>query len=206
MKLWGQLLGSRKNLDLSRISPEEIRRDEIMLEREEKKLDAEVEECQARIRTVTRETVDSGQKCQARVATRKILLLKERIADKEQALTSISKSLRALGRLRLLSQQAGRAVGSEVLARLQALPQHDLTRVLCGEMALREAREKGLDSILDILGGPAGTSDFSPVDEEERALFDALVSAQEAGDPSLATAFIADRMEQQRERTLELAT
>lgn len=198
MKLWGKLFGSR-SFDLSQVTPEEIRTDEISLERQERKLEAEIDACQERIDAIARETVESGKRSRARSAARNIMLLKERIADKERALVGISKSLRALGRLSLLTQSAAALAPSGVLCRLQSLPQADLSRLLCGEMAQAEARERGLDSIVSLLGASTAMGDDLESDPEAASLQAVFERAIEAGDPTLVTAALAEKEEGQNE-------
>lgn len=194
MKLWGKLFG-RKSFDLSQITPEEIRTDEITLERQERKLESEIDACQGRIDAIVNETVAAGKRSQARSATRKIMQLKERIADKERALKGISKSLRALGRLSLLTQSAASLAPSGVLARLHSLPQGDLSRLLCGEMAEAEARERGLDSIVEMLSAYSAMDDGMEGDPEAASLQAAFERAIDAGDPTLVAALIAEDAE-----------
>lgn len=195
MSLWGRLFGRRDGLDLSSISPEDIRTDQIALERQEDRLDEEVEQCQRRIDEIVNDVVAGGKKNKARAAARKVMQLKERIVDKEQALDMISRSLMALGRLQRLVGNSEQLVRSGVLGRLQKLPQADLTRLLCGEMARAEAKSMGLDTVIEMLQGPATAVEPLAMSQETARLTAAFEAAIEAGDPTLVSAVVAEDLD-----------
>ena len=195
MKLWGHLFGNRQKLDLSSITLEDIRGDEIALERQEDRLEREIGQCHQRIDAVVHEVVEAGKKSKARVATRRVIQLKERIVDKDQALDMISRSLIALGRLRRLVGNAEQAVKSGVLSRLQGLPQADLTRLLCGEMARSEIATRGLDAVVEMLEAPVTHTQMAEADDEAAELMRVFEEAIEANDPTIVTQAVARDLE-----------
>lgn len=205
MNLWGRLFGRNAQFDLASVRQEDIRADEIALERQEVRLDQEIEQCERRIQDVVQQTVEAGRKSKARVATRQILQLKERIADKEHALDTIGKSLIALGRLRRVVEGVDRLAPSGVLTRLQSLPQADLNRLLCGEMASKEAASRGLTAVLEMLEGPLTEAEKAPMSAEYEALLRTLETAIEAGDPSLVTVAVSEELEAERAAVLARA-
>lgn len=198
MNLWGRFFGRKDGVDLSSVTPEDIRADEIALERQEQRIDQEVEQCQQRIDVIARQVVEAGQKSKVRAATRQILQLKERISDKEHSQAMISKSLIALGRLRRVIEGSEHLVKSGVLGRLQSLPQADLSRLLCGEMARSEVASKGLNAVVELLEGAATDLEPVSVDSEAARLMAAFDAAIEAGDPTLVTNLVGEEVEAER--------
>jgi len=195
MNLLGCIFSRFGRFDLSTVRPEEIRADEIALEHQESKLDDEIDRCTQRIAQITQQVVDSGSKSKARVATRKIMQLKERIGDKEHAQATVSRSLIALGRLGRIIAGRERLAASGVLGRLQSLPQGDLNRLLCGEMARREIADNGLEDVLQVLGSHGAGLQEVPVDAEAERLMQAFDAAIEANDPTLVTSMVAEEID-----------
>lgn len=165
------------------IKPEDIRADEIGLEREEKRLEAALDEAQSKIDEITGDTVASGRKSGVPRATRKIMQINDRVRVHEAELAQVSRQLIALGRLRRLVEGTELAA-SGVLDSLKHLPQAQLERVLSGALARDELARDGLAQVADMVNVPPRAETAEP--EDARQLREALEAAIDAKDPALA--------------------
>jgi len=195
MSMISRIWNWNNRFDLSQVKPEEVRADQIALERQELRLQEEIERAQARIDDITEKAVEGGRRSHARTATRKIMQIKEVIKDRERALAIVSRKLVALGRLRRLLDGSGCEEVSTVLSRLQRMPQGVVERVLAGEMAREEARERGLLDVVEMLNGPVTEQDEIEESPEAMAIMGAIVAAQEAHDATIAQRAVAAHLE-----------
>jgi len=179
-----------RKFQLSDLKLEELRADEIALEREEKKLEEALDKSGVEIAQITQGVVESGQKTKARQAVRKIMQLKDGMKVREAELTQVSQHLMALGRLKRIVENRAGLAQSGVLARLKRLPQATLQGVICEGAARRQLADEGLDEIADLLNLPV--AETAEEAEDARQIREALEAAIDANDPGLVSAAITD--------------
>lgn len=200
MSIWDWLFGNRRpEFKLSDVDPEEVRADQIRLERQEQKLEQEIERDRRQIEEITQQAVDAGRETTARTATRKIMQLKERIKDRERSMHLISRELMALGRMQRLFGARDRAEHSHVFARLTNLSPGLLERLLTGEIAREEARERGVLDIVEILDGPVTAQSEIEESPEAEEIYNAIVQAQKVGDRTIVAATLEKQEHAERE-------
>jgi hypothetical protein len=192
---WVMWIKRSRSFDLGQITLQEVRADEIALEREQMRLEEGIEHDQERVRKITEEAVSSGSKTKAKSATRRILQIQETIRDAERSLAVIGKQLTGLSRIKRLISSQARLVTTPLLERLNQLSPAELERALTKQMSVEEMREKGILDVVEILDGPATAVDEIEESPEAKELFATIVAAQEARDPSLVTSLVAERME-----------
>lgn len=173
---------------LNDVPLEAIRAEEIALERREQELTAAQKRAEDEIAAITREAVDGGARSAARRATRRILLVRDRMRLGDAELADVSQQLCALSRLRSVRESANGPVSSGVLRQVLHAPMGTLSAAASRAQADLEVRREGLDQLNSALA-PAPER-YGEEDADARELRLALESAIEGRDQSLASGAI----------------